>query len=175
MLARPSAQTWTGIRTAMASTVQARPRGRPPPTLVVVSAPHLVARPSSSSRPSLPPCVPRRPTASRTFHSTDKSHDVLFVSAPLFKQSLLLLVRASLVAVPFLWRYKLFKRYPRHTRLLLWIPLAAISLVVALGLDQSERTSRWRLLLMSEHEEIEWSNQRHVPSVVVVFRGTHSS
>ncbi|GAA5929285.1 M48 family metallopeptidase [Sporobolomyces koalae] len=99
-------------------------------------------------------------TTTRSFHSTRPRRDILFVSAPLFKQSLLYLVRITLLVIPFVWRYKLFKRYPRPTRWLLWVPLAGISLVVALGLDQSERTSRWRLLLMTEREEIEWSNQR---------------
>lgn len=84
----------------------------------------------------------------------------------MLKQSLLYVVRITLLIIPFLWRYKLFKRYPKHTRLLLWVPFAAISLVVALGLDQSERTSRWRLLLMSDREEIEWSNQRYASTVI---------
>ncbi|GAA6010355.1 hypothetical protein JCM11491_006283 [Sporobolomyces phaffii] len=112
---------------------------------------HLVA-----STPS--PLSPR--DAVRAFHSTRRRSDVLFVSAPLFKQSLLYLVRFSLVLFPFLWRYKFFRRYPATARWFLWVPAAALSLVVALGLDQSDQTSRWRLLLMSEREEIEWSNQR---------------
>ncbi|GAA5898386.1 M48 family metallopeptidase [Sporobolomyces salmoneus] len=113
----------------------------------------------------LPPSLPSRralplaPPAS-FFHSSAPRRDILFVSAPLFKQSLLYLVRLTLLAIPFLWRYKFFKRFPNATKWLLWIPFAGISLVVALGLDQSEKTSRWRLLLMSDREEVEWSNQR---------------
>ncbi|GAA5896946.1 hypothetical protein JCM5296_002665 [Sporobolomyces johnsonii] len=72
---------------------------------------------------------------------------------------MLFAVRVTLVIIPFFWRWRLFKRFPR-AKWIWWIPLASTCLVVALGLDQSPRTSRWRLLLMSESEEIEWSNQR---------------
>ncbi|GAA5872980.1 hypothetical protein JCM16303_006900 [Sporobolomyces ruberrimus] len=123
--------------------------------------------PRISPHPSLfptTPLCPYRPVIPyqriASFHSTRPRQDVLFVSAPLFKQSLLYLVRFSLLVIPFLWRYKFFKRFPNTTKWLLWIPFAGISLVVALGLDQSQKTSRWRLLLMTDREEIEWSNQR---------------
>lgn len=44
---------------------------------------------------------------------------------------------------------------------MLWqIPFIAIFLVIAIGLDQSKVTARWRLLLMSEKEEMAWSQQR---------------
>lgn len=36
----------------------------------------------------------------------------------------------------------------------------AICIVFALGLDQSPRTGRWRLLLMSEGEELTWSRRK---------------
>lgn len=114
----------------------------------------------TSSRPLLPLPLRSLHLQLAHFHSSPPRKDVLFVSAPMLKQSLLYVVRITLLIIPFLWRYKLFRKYPKHTRMLLWVPLAAISLVVALGLDQSERTSRWRLLLMSEREEMEWSNQR---------------
>lgn len=130
-----------------------------------VSTP-IIPRLSSSTLPLLPhlpylPLLSTRALRQRSlFHSTPSRRDILFVSAPLFKQSLLYLVRLTLLAIPFLWRYKFFKRFPNTTKWLLWIPFAGFSLVVALGLDQSEKTSRWRLLLMSDREEIEWSNQR---------------
>ncbi|GAA5836557.1 hypothetical protein JCM3766R1_001632 [Sporobolomyces carnicolor] len=128
------------------------------PTRVRLAVPSLAPRPVP-----LVAALVRRSSALhlvRSFHSTSPRRDILFVSAPLFKQTLLYLVRVSLVSIPFLWRYKVFARFPRQTRWLVWVPLCALSLVVALGLDQSERTSRWRLLLMSDREEVEWSNQR---------------
>lgn len=36
----------------------------------------------------------------------------------------------------------------------------AFCIVLALGLDQSPRTGRWRLLLMTEHEEQAWSHRK---------------
>ncbi|POW20635.1 hypothetical protein PSHT_03361, partial [Puccinia striiformis] len=39
-------------------------------------------------------------------------------------------------------------------------PTVAMCLVIAIGIDQSPRTHRWRLLLMSEAEEMEWSHRR---------------
>lgn len=44
---------------------------------------------------------------------------------------------------------------------MLWqIPVIAMFLVIAIGLDQSPGTARWRLLLMSEKEEMAWSQKR---------------
>lgn len=40
------------------------------------------------------------------------------------------------------------------------IQVIAIFLIVAIGLDQSKTTARWRLLLMSEKEEMAWSHKR---------------
>lgn len=40
------------------------------------------------------------------------------------------------------------------------IPIFALCIVFALGLDQSPRTERWRLLLMSESEELTWSRRK---------------
>lgn len=41
-----------------------------------------------------------------------------------------------------------------------WVSPNRVLLVLALGLNQSPKTARWRLLLMSEREELDWSNQR---------------
>lgn len=41
--------------------------------------------------------------------------------------------------------------------------LFALCLIFALGLDLAPRTQRWRLLLMSEAEELAWSRRRSVP------------
>jgi hypothetical protein len=42
----------------------------------------------------------------------------------------------------------------------------AIFLIVAIGLDQSRTTARWRLLLMSEKEEMAWSQKRSVVTAI---------
>jgi hypothetical protein len=36
----------------------------------------------------------------------------------------------------------------------------AICIVIALGLEEEPRTGRWRLLLMSEKEEMQWSHRK---------------
>ncbi|KAJ9095689.1 hypothetical protein QFC21_005561 [Naganishia friedmannii] len=43
--------------------------------------------------------------------------------------------------------------------------IIALSLVLALGLDQAPRTQRWRLLLMTEGEEMTWARRKQVPSL----------
>lgn len=43
---------------------------------------------------------------------------------------------------------------------ILQIPIFAICLIIALALDQSPRTQRWRLLMMSKREEMEWARSR---------------
>ncbi|KAM0747989.1 hypothetical protein T439DRAFT_292519, partial [Meredithblackwellia eburnea MCA 4105] len=65
-----------------------------------------------------------------------------------------------LLFIPFFWRWGFFKRFPIVSRRFAMLPLVAFALVLALGLNQSDRTARWRLLLMSEREEREWSLQR---------------
>lgn len=62
--------------------------------------------------------------------------------------------------LPFWYRWKFGRYFPRASRALLTIPLFAMCLVIAIGIDQSPRTHRWRLLLMSEAEEMEWSHRR---------------
>ena len=83
-------------------------------------------------------------------------------AVPAFKQALLLVTRATLIAVPIAWRWGLFKRFPIASRKLWQIPLLAFCLTVGLGLNQSPKTARWRLLLMTEREEMEWSDKRCV-------------
>ncbi|SCV69867.1 BQ2448_1261 [Microbotryum intermedium] len=105
----------------------------------------------------------------RAFRSTRPRHDVLFVSVPAFKASvahihvssvwgssltpgdkllsvppdsaLLTVVRVSLIFLPVAWRWGMFKRFPK-------------------GAWRLGGTARWRLLLMSEREELAWSNTR---------------
>ncbi|KAH8085901.1 peptidase family M48-domain-containing protein [Filobasidium floriforme] len=106
------------------------------------------------SRP--PPSTPLR----RTFHSTSKRHDVFFFALPALKGALLNVTRVSLITLPFIWRWRLWQKYRRTSMILVNIPIIAFCLVLALGLDQSPRTDRWRLLLMSENEEMAWSMKK---------------
>ncbi|KAL7418463.1 hypothetical protein Q5752_006921 [Cryptotrichosporon argae] len=87
--------------------------------------------------------------------------DVFFLAVPALKSTLLNITRFSLLFLPFVFRYKLWRRYKRTSYLLIQIPIFAICVVFALGLDQSPRTGRWRLLLMSENEEMAWSRRKH--------------
>ncbi|SCZ89675.1 BZ3500_MvSof-1268-A1-R1_Chr9g10547 [Microbotryum saponariae] len=96
----------------------------------------------------------------RGFHTTRPHRDVLFVSVPAFKSALLTVVRVSLIFLPVAWRWGMFKRFPKGAWRLGGIPLVATCLVLALGLNHSDKTARWRLLLMSEREELAWSNTR---------------
>jgi len=102
---------------------------------------------------------------SRAFHSSPPRKDlfgfgVFSCSIPVFKSFLLSLTRGTLVILPFWYRWKFGRYFPRASRALLTIPLFAMCLVIAIGIDQSPRTHRWRLLLMSEAEEMEWSHRR---------------
>ncbi|BEI80257.1 hypothetical protein CcaverHIS002_0107860 [Cutaneotrichosporon cavernicola] len=127
------------------------------------------------TRPSLPPTSPRAPlhpplrrhlvpstlTGARTLRASPQRCDIIFLSMPALKSTLLGVTRFSLLALPFVWRYKLWRKYKRTSWLLIQIPIFAFCIVVALGLDQSPRTGRWRLLLMSENEELAWSYRKH--------------
>lgn len=96
----------------------------------------------------------------RSFHPSRRRQDIFFVSIPAFKSALLAVIRASLIFLPLAWRWGAFRRFPKFAGRLWQLPLLAICLVVGLGLNQSPKTARWRLLLMSEREELEWSQQR---------------
>ncbi|KAJ9114480.1 hypothetical protein QFC20_001353 [Naganishia adeliensis] len=79
------------------------------------------------------------------------------------KGVLLNITRVSLIALPFVWRWRngrLWQRYRRFSMILVNIPIIALSLVLALGLDQAPRAQRWRLLLMSESEEMAWARRK---------------
>lgn len=76
------------------------------------------------------------------------------------KEALLLTARASLLAAPFIWHFKLHKKYKKTTGWLIKTPIVLACLAIAIGLDQCPITGRWRLLWMSEQDELEWSNQR---------------
>ncbi|EIW72227.1 hypothetical protein TREMEDRAFT_25120 [Tremella mesenterica DSM 1558] len=97
----------------------------------------------------------------RSFHPSHRNQDVFFIAFPALKSGLLSLTRFSLLFLPFIFRYKLWKRYRRTSYLLIQIPVFAVCIVLALGLDQSPRTGRWRLLLLSEGEEMAWSRRKH--------------
>ncbi|KAF8319585.1 uncharacterized protein EI90DRAFT_2940358 [Cantharellus anzutake] len=96
----------------------------------------------------------------RPFFSSPSQRDVFFVAFPALKAQLLNLTRICLIVLPFVYRYRLHKKYPRTSLTLLQIPIFAICIVVALALDQSPHTQRWRLLLMTHREEIEWARHR---------------
>ncbi|WWC94761.1 hypothetical protein V866_001610 [Kwoniella sp. B9012] len=96
----------------------------------------------------------------RNFHPSRPRQDVFFVAFPALKSGLLNITRFSLLFLPFVFRYKLWKKYKKTSYALIQIPIFAICVVLALGLDQSPRTGRWRLLLMTEHEEMAWSRRK---------------
>ncbi|KDN49814.1 hypothetical protein RSAG8_01879, partial [Rhizoctonia solani AG-8 WAC10335] len=96
----------------------------------------------------------------RSFHSTQPRRDVFFLAFPALKGYLLELTRFTLVLLPFVWRYRIWKKYPRWSLALLQIPIFGVCIIIALALDQSPRTERWRLLMMSKREEMEWARAR---------------
>ncbi|EJU04180.1 hypothetical protein DACRYDRAFT_48620 [Dacryopinax primogenitus] len=96
----------------------------------------------------------------RHFHPSPIRNDVFFLSLPMLKAQLLTLTRWSLLLLPFIYRYKTWKHYPRLSLLLFQLPIFGICLTLALGLDQAPNTHRWRLLLMSEREEHLWAQTR---------------
>ncbi|ORY89811.1 peptidase family M48-domain-containing protein [Leucosporidium creatinivorum] len=119
---------------------------------------------TAASRPavsSFPLSSPTRDAGGRRgFSSSARRQDVFFVSVPAFKQGLLVLVRVGLILLPVAWRWGFFRRFPKQAGRLWQLPLLAVLAVIGLGLNQSPRTARWRLLLMSEREELEWSNKK---------------
>lgn len=152
--------------------LRSRP-ARPPPQLgsipLAPSSNATVARQKPIPRPfaRLPTPSPTRPpwpaavrapsgapraAFTRSFHSSPTRQDVFFVTVPEFKETLLMITRVTLVALPLAWRYGWFKRFPSGARTLIWLPIASFMIVVGLGLQQSPKTARWRLLLMSKPE-----------------------
>ncbi|WVR00221.1 hypothetical protein IAU59_007363 [Kwoniella sp. CBS 9459] len=116
-------------------------------------------RPSNTSRPS-----PEYPLyqlgGRRSFHPSHRRQDVFFVALPALKSGLLSITRISLLFLPFVFRYRLWQKYKKTSYALIQLPIFAICVVLALGLNQDPRTGRWRLLLMSEHEEMAWSRRK---------------
>ncbi|WVQ84705.1 hypothetical protein IAT38_006861 [Cryptococcus sp. DSM 104549] len=143
---------------------------KPRPFSIYAVAP-LRTRPRLSSLPAPPrgtPLLERgvgplagRIGVARGFHPTGPRRDVFFMALPALKSGLLNVARASLLFLPFVFRYKLWKKYKRTSLFLIQLPIFAVCVVLALGLDQSPRTGRWRLLLMSENEEMAWSRRKH--------------
>ncbi|SGY13637.1 BQ5605_C010g05924 [Microbotryum silenes-dioicae] len=167
----PGFPTWTAFRFASSLgssttqmrtyhhsiTIYSRKWTRPLPLLLLPSG--LAQRIHSARSPV---SGPRTSQQLRGFHATRPHRDILFVSLSAFKAALLTVVRVSLIFLPVAWRWGMFKRFPRGAWRLGGIPLVATCLVLALGLNQSDKTARWRLLLMSEREELAWSNTRCV-------------
>ncbi|KAL7415427.1 peptidase family M48-domain-containing protein [Mrakia frigida] len=119
----------------------------------------LRASPSRSSSLVLPP-FRILSLSTRNFHSSPPRRDVFFLTVPALKSGLLTITRVTLLMLPFVWRWKLWRKYRKASLLLVQIPIFALCLIFALGLDQSPNTQRWRLLLMSESEEMAWSRRR---------------
>lgn len=99
-------------------------------------------------RSSLHP-APRSPFLScwRAFHSTPKTNDIFFVTVPAVKSVLLSITRVTLILIPLAYRWGVFRRFPVASRPLVALPIISLCLVLALGLSQSPRTARWRLLV----------------------------
>ncbi|WVQ74175.1 hypothetical protein IAR50_003769 [Cryptococcus sp. DSM 104548] len=121
----------------------------------------LWSPPSPLHRPSLNR-IPRWSLAPQTrlFHPSPRREDILFVSLPALKSALLNITRFSLLFFPFIIRYRIWRKYKRLSIFLLQIPVFAVCIILAIGLDQCPRTGRWRLLLMGEHEEMAWSRRK---------------
>lgn len=76
----------------------------------------------------------------RSFRSSPARKDmlgfgILHCSIPALKSQLLSLTRMTLLILPFWYRWKMGKRFPRASRTLLFIPVLAICLVVAIGIE----------------------------------------
>lgn len=84
--------------------------------------PFLCTFPSSSSTTQLQLHHLRR--RSRTFHSTRPTHDVFFVAFPALKSALLNVTRAGLLTLPFVWRWRLWKKYRRFSMILVNVPVS---------------------------------------------------
>ncbi|ORX40643.1 peptidase family M48-domain-containing protein [Kockovaella imperatae] len=136
-------------------------RGSRPPARAALTPlrPHTVVLPLRLIPfPSSP--LQLNPHFVRQFHPSRRRNDVFFVAFPALKSGLLNVTRITLLFLPFVFRYRLWRRYRKTSFLLIQIPIFALCVVFALGLDQSPRTGRWRLLLMSENEELAWSRRK---------------
>ena len=83
-------------------------------------------RPLSQLAPVLPHAHAHPFLRTACFHSTPRRRDVLFVSVPAFKSLLLTLTRVTLVTLPFIYRWKLSKRFPTAFKRLLSIPVSQL-------------------------------------------------
>ncbi|KAG8965014.1 hypothetical protein FRC03_001042 [Tulasnella sp. 419] len=116
----------------------------------------VLRRPTTSALTTPSFCV----TKSLQFHTSSPRKDIFILAFPALKAGLLDISRITLLALPFVYRYRLWKKYPRTSLALLQIPIWAVCIVIALAADQAPNTGRWRLLMMSKSEEIEWARHR---------------
>ncbi|KAL1409942.1 hypothetical protein Q8F55_003941 [Vanrija albida] len=142
----------SAVRLTAAPRRAASARAPPPPPLIT---------PSSSSIAALASRCSQRAPLVRALHTSKPRRDVFFLSIPAIKSGLLGVTRFSLLLLPFVFRYKLWRRYKRTSWILIQVPIFAFCIVLALGLNQDPRTGRWRLLLMGEREELAWSHRKH--------------
>jgi len=61
------------------------------------------------------------------FHSSAPRPDVFFVAFPALKATLLSITRVTLIFLPFVYRYRLWKKWPRMSIALLQIPVSILS------------------------------------------------
>lgn len=105
----PPPLRWGWQRRALLSPLLSQCPIRPPlrtvhtrPSLPSTSLPRL--RPPL--RPTLRPPPTPPPLLVRVFHASPPRRDILFLSMPALKSTLLGITRFSLLALPFVWRYK---------------------------------------------------------------------
>lgn len=89
--------------------------------------PHFLL--ASTTRPAalfahhaLPP-TPTAP-AVRRFHSSPSRSDIFFVAFPALKGFLLTTTRVGLLTLPFVWRWRLWKRYRKFSMILINVPVS---------------------------------------------------
>jgi hypothetical protein len=98
---------------------------RPPS---VIPAPRMISvLPSPVRQPTR---IPRASVLSsaltirRSFHQSHRRQDVFFLALPALKSSLLNVTRFTLLFLPFVFRYKLWKKYKKTSYLLIQIPVS---------------------------------------------------
>lgn len=93
----------------------------------LTSAPGTIAHFSSLARQTVQapryPAVSSTLTLHRSFHQSHRRQDVFFLALPALKSSLLNVTRFTLIFLPFVFRYKLWKKYKKTSYLLIQIPV----------------------------------------------------
>ncbi|WOO79224.1 Metalloendopeptidase OMA1, mitochondrial [Vanrija pseudolonga] len=152
----------TGVTGPVRTLAGLPPRPPPSPSPLIRPATRITTRAVTATTPRVPPSsLLQSAILLRALHTSKPRRDVFFLSIPAIKSGLLNVTRFSLLFLPFVFRYKLWKKYKRTAWILIQVPIFAFCIVLALGLNQDPRTGRWRLLLMGEREELAWSHRKH--------------